>query len=51
MRYEELKQKYPKFVYQKYSYQISGKNLEIFFDFRIEPDIYFKPKVIIENIE
>lgn len=50
MKYEELKQKYPKFIYEKYSYKISGNNLEIFFDFRIPPDIRFKPRIIIENI-
>ena len=50
MKYEELRKKYPKFIYQKYSYQVSGNNLEIFFDFRIEPNIRFKPKVVIENV-
>lgn len=44
-----LRKKYPKFIYQRYSYKIS-KNLEIFFDFLIEPDIRFQPKIIIENI-
>ena len=66
MKYEELKQKYPKFIYENYSYKISGNNLDIFFDFRIvprqardnpersrrvEPGIFFKPKVIIENVK
>ena len=51
MKYEVLRKKYPKFVYKKYSYQISDKNLEIFFDFRIEPDIFFQPKVVIENVK
>jgi len=51
MKYEVLRKKYPKFVYQKYSYQISDKNLEIFFDFRIEPNIFFQPKVVIENVK
>ncbi len=46
-----LRKKYPKFIYEKYSYEISGNNLEIFFDFRVEPDISFKPKVTIENID
>ncbi|MFH1462422.1 MAG: hypothetical protein ABIG08_01910 [bacterium] len=56
-----LREKYPKFVYQNYSWQISknphtktstvrGKDLEIFFDFKIEPDIYFKPKITIKDI-
>ena len=46
-----LRKKYPKFIYEKYSYEISGNNLEIFFDFKIKPDVYFKPKVVIENVD
>jgi len=44
-----FRKKYPKFIYEKYSYKISGNNLEIFFDFEIPPDLKFKPKIIIEN--
>ena len=46
-----LRKKYPKFVYENYSYGISKNNLEILFSFRVEPDIYFKPKVVIENVD
>lgn len=46
-----FRKKYPKFVYRNYFYRISKNNLEIFFDFKIEPDIYFKPKIIIENVD
>jgi len=45
-----FRKKYPKFVYESFSYRISGKNLEILFDFRIDPSIKFRPKIIIENI-
>ncbi|MCX6761163.1 MAG: hypothetical protein NTZ84_03640 [Candidatus Nealsonbacteria bacterium] len=48
---EILRKKYPKFVYEKYSYKISGNNLEIFFEFKINPDVVFNPKITIENIE
>jgi hypothetical protein len=51
MKLEILRKKYKKFVYHNYSYKISKNNLEIFFDFRIEPDIFFKPRIIIENID
>ncbi len=51
MKAKEFQKKYPKFIYRDYSYKISKNNLEIFFDFRIEPDIFFKPKIIIENID
>lgn len=50
MKVNFLRKKYPKFVYEKYSYKISGNNLEIFFDFSIKPDIKFRPKIIIENV-
>ncbi|MFQ6049815.1 MAG: hypothetical protein ACE5J0_02120, partial [Candidatus Paceibacterales bacterium] len=45
-----LRKKYPKFIYENYSYKISKKNLEIFFNFKIEPNIQFKPKVTVKNI-
>ena len=47
---QNLRKKYPKFVYEKYSYKISNNDLEIFFDFKIEPGICFKPKITIQNI-
>jgi len=47
---EIFQKKYPKFIYENYSYRISKNNLEIFFSFKIEPKIYFSPKVTIENI-
>ncbi|MDI6602648.1 MAG: hypothetical protein QME57_00815 [Patescibacteria group bacterium] len=49
-KFKILRKKYSKFVYQNYFYRISKRNLEIFFDFRIEPDIKFHPKIIIKNI-
>lgn len=51
MKIDFLRKKCPRFIYEKYFYKISGKNLEIFFDFRIEPNIIFRPKIIIENID
>ena len=51
MKAKVLRKKYPKFIYRDYSYKVSKKSLEIFFDFQIEPDIYFKPKLVIENID
>jgi hypothetical protein len=45
-----LRKNYPRFIYQNYSYRVSKNNLEIFFNFKIEPDIKFKPKIVIENI-
>jgi len=62
MKLNDLRRKYPKFIYEKYTWRISknprtrastvrGENLEIFFDFRVLPDIFFSPKIIIENID
>jgi len=51
MKFSRLRKKYPRFTYEKYSYKISGKNLEIFFDFLIGIKIKFRPKIIIENID
>ncbi len=47
---EVLRKKYPKFVYQGYSYKINKNDLKISFDFFIEPDIFFKPEITIKNI-
>ena len=51
LKVKTLRKKYPKFIYQGYSYKISKNNLEIFFDFEIPPDIYFKPKIVIKNVK
>ncbi len=46
-----LRNKYPRFIYQRYQWGIqNGKHLEISFDFLIEPDIRFQPKLRILNI-
>src|SRR4030065_568283 len=51
MNFQELRKKHPRFVFDKYSYRISGNNLEVFFNFKIEPGIRFRPKIIIRNID
>ncbi|MCK4474020.1 hypothetical protein KAU40_02025 [Candidatus Parcubacteria bacterium] len=52
-----LRKKYLKFVYERYSYKIKGKDLKIFFDFQISSNyekcsrsICFKPEITIKNI-
>jgi len=49
MKLNTLQKKYPRFVYEKYSFNNSGKDLRISFYFKIEPDIYFRPEVVIKN--
>ncbi len=46
-----LRKNYPRFVYQDYFYKLKGKKLEIFFLFKIGPNIKFRPKVVIENVD
>ena len=50
-QFKILREKYPKFVYKNCFYKLKGRNLEISFVFYIEPDITFKPKIIIENVD
>ncbi|MDO8264977.1 MAG: hypothetical protein Q7T34_01240 [Candidatus Parcubacteria bacterium] len=47
---KKLRKKYPRFFYKSYSYRISNNNLEMSFNFHIEPGISFSPKVIIKGI-
>ena len=47
---QNLRKKYPKFVYKNYSYCTIGRNFKAVFDFRIEPGIFFSPEIIIENV-
>jgi len=49
MKPKILQKKYPKFVYQNYSYGISKNNLEILFDFKLEPNIHFQPNIRVKN--
>jgi len=45
-----LRKKYPAFIYQKYSYRLQRGDLMISFSFKAEPDIVFKPRIVIKNI-
>lgn len=45
MKYKELRKKYPRFIYEKYSYKISGNNLEIFFNFKVEEKLSSSPSL------
>jgi hypothetical protein len=45
-----FRKKYPKFIYQKYSYKIQAENLKISFLFEVPPDLKFEPKITIKNV-
>ena len=47
---QNLRNKYPKFIYRNYQYKIIGGNLKISFLFEIPPDIQFRPKITIKNV-
>ena len=49
MKLKVLQEKYPKFTYENYSYEIFNNDLRISFSFRIDPGINFKPKLTIKN--
>ncbi len=48
---QKLRKKYPKFVYENFSYGLSDNDLKIVFSFCIEPDIFFRPEVTIKNVD
>ena len=50
MNFSELRAKYPEFVYQNCSWELKDNDFVINFEFKIEPDIVFNPKVVIKNI-
>jgi UDP-N-acetyl-alpha-D-muramoyl-L-alanyl-L-glutamate epimerase len=49
MNHIELRQKYPKFIYEKYEHEIVNGNLEIKYFFSIPPDHNFVHKLTIKN--
>lgn len=50
MGFKELRNKHPEFIYHGFEIVEEAKNLRIFFDFEIPPDIKFKPEIILPNI-
>jgi len=51
IKIQNFKKKYPRFIYQNYFYKLSKNNLEVFFNFKIEPKINFRPRIVIENVD
>jgi len=47
----KLRKKYPKFIYQNYTWDFKEKYLQISFQFKIEPNISFNPKIKIRGID
>ena len=51
MSAEELRKKYPEFVYESFRYFREGGGLAMAFRFKIEPDIVFNPKIKIHGVD
>jgi hypothetical protein len=49
MTTEELRQKYPLFIFEKYEYKFINENLEISYYFSLPPDHKFSHKIVVEN--
>ncbi len=50
MNVENLRKKYPTFIYKNFFLRQNGRDLEISFNFQIPPDIEFNPKVVIKSL-
>lgn len=50
IKIQNLQNKYRKFIYENYYYKVLNKDLEISFCFKIEPNIFFEPKIIIKKV-
>jgi hypothetical protein len=49
--FDSLREKYPVFTYQNYSYSTQEGDLIASFNFKIDPDIKFNPEIKIKNID
>lgn len=49
MKFKKLRKKYPEFIYRDFTIKKEDKNLLVFFNFEIPPDISFQPKITIFN--
>ncbi len=50
MNIEELRKKYPEFVYKKYDYNLINTDLVCDFYYEINPDLNFKHQIIVKNV-
>lgn len=48
MTFEELREKYPVFTYNGYSYTLKDNSLHIQFDYQIGEDIRFQPRMVLQ---
>ena len=48
---ESLRKKHPRFIYQSYTWSFDQEKLNISFNFKLEPDIEFQPKITISYLD
>lgn len=48
---KNLRKRYSKFIYEDYAWKLRRGNLDIFFNFKILPDISFKHKITVKNVK
>jgi hypothetical protein len=48
---EELRKKYPRFVYESFAWSLAGDSLKAAFQFKAEPDLLFNPEITIHSIK
>lgn len=46
-----LRKKHPQFIYRGFKVNHKNNNLKIVFDFRIEPNINFRPEITVKNVD
>lgn len=48
---EQLRKKYPRFVYESFAWSLAGDSLKAVFQFKAEPDLSFQPEITIHSIK
>ena len=49
-KFQNLRKKYPAFIYKAFSWETNKGKLKISFDFFVSPNIQFHPTVVIQNV-
>ena len=50
MTAKQLQKKHPKFIYEKFSYSLGKSGLACKFRFKLEPNIFFRPEILIKGV-
>lgn len=50
MTFEQLRNKHPEFIYERFEISREGEDLRVYFDFTIYPEIHFRPEIIFPSV-